>query len=235
MQICQVLAPSPGVTRFEGTIPAGRPPARRARRRHGDAASRWDLALNGQGRVVLITGQGGSASRAPRPPLRTCSANKACHLQIYQCSHLYQNTAFYPLISRIIRDTKIRFSDKPDEKLRKLGPAAAEQARGEPGQAIAVRLAPVHPGPQRIVASFPKPQGVAARRLRCNLRGGRASWRNKGQSSSLWKTPTGSILLRSSCLMHHREVSGLAHIYPHHISRRNARLRDGARRTTLPI
>ena len=150
MQICQVLAPRQGLTRFEGTHFGGT--TWRLVGRDGDMAmlkSRWDLARNGEGQVMLITGQGGIGKSRAAAELAEWAVEQGCHLQIYQCSHLSQNTALYPLISRIIRDTKIRFSDKPDEKLKKLGRlphfklAANRQAMGVFASLLSI---PAHEG-----------------------------------------------------------------------------------------
>jgi predicted ATPase len=121
VQICQVVAPRAGVTRFEGSHSGAAP--RRLVGRDGDMAmlmSRWKLACNGEGRVVLLTGQAGIGKSRVAAAFAEHAAGQGCHVQLYQCSHLYQNTALYPLVSRIMRDAEIKLSDKPDEKLKKL-------------------------------------------------------------------------------------------------------------------
>jgi class 3 adenylate cyclase/tetratricopeptide (TPR) repeat protein len=122
VQICQVLAPRAGLTRFEGAHFGGA--GRRLVGREGDMAmlkARWDLARNGEGQVMLLTGQAGIGKSRVATALAEWVTEQGSHLQIYQCSQLYQNTALYPLVSRIIRDSKIRFSDGPGEKIVKLG------------------------------------------------------------------------------------------------------------------
>jgi class 3 adenylate cyclase len=121
VQICRVVALRAGVTRFEGSRSGGA--ACRLVGREGDTAmlkSRWKLACNGEGQVVLLTGQAGIGKSRVVASIAEHAASQGCHVQLYQCSHLYRNTALYPLINRIMRDAKINLSDTPDEKLKKL-------------------------------------------------------------------------------------------------------------------
>jgi class 3 adenylate cyclase/tetratricopeptide (TPR) repeat protein len=121
VQICQVVAPRAGVTRFEGSRSGAA--ARRLVGREGDMAmlrSRWKLACNGEGQVVLLTGQAGIGKSRIAAAIAEHAAGQGCRAQLYQCSHLYRNTAFFPLINRIMRDAEIKLSDKPGEKLKKL-------------------------------------------------------------------------------------------------------------------
>src|SRR6267378_2022111 len=120
MQVYHVVAPR-AVTRFEGRHSAGA--VRRLVGRQGDMAmltSRWTLVAQGEGQVVLLTGQAGIGKSRIASAVAEFVADKDCNVQLYQCSHLYHNTALHPVISRIMRDSEIKLTDKAEVKLTKL-------------------------------------------------------------------------------------------------------------------
>jgi class 3 adenylate cyclase/tetratricopeptide (TPR) repeat protein len=120
-QICQVVGPREGVTRFEGSHSGE--VVRRLVGRQGDMAmleSRWELVRHGEGQVVLLTGQAGIGKSRLAAAFAERAAEQACHVELYQCSQLHQNTALHSVISRITRDADIKFTDEPEEKLEKL-------------------------------------------------------------------------------------------------------------------
>jgi class 3 adenylate cyclase/tetratricopeptide (TPR) repeat protein len=120
-EVCQVLSARAGITRFEGSHTRGI--IRRVVGRQGDLAmlkSRWELACQGEGQGVLLTGQAGIGKSRVASALADGASEQNCNIQLYQCSQLYQNTALYPVISRFMRSAEIRLTDRPEEKLRKL-------------------------------------------------------------------------------------------------------------------
>jgi class 3 adenylate cyclase len=120
MQVYHVVAPR-SVTRFEGRHSAGA--VRRLVGRQGDMAmltSRWTLVAQGEGQVVLLTGRAGIGKSRLATAVAEFAADKDCNVQLYQCSHLYHNTALHPVISRIMRDSEIKLTDKAEVKLTKL-------------------------------------------------------------------------------------------------------------------
>ncbi|WMT72261.1 adenylate/guanylate cyclase domain-containing protein [Bradyrhizobium sp. Ash2021] len=84
------------------------------------ALSRQQLAWQGQGQVVLISGEAGiGKSRL----VATLSENPAlgAHRRVrYQCSPYHTNSALHPFIAQLERAAGIRSQDTPEEKLDKL-------------------------------------------------------------------------------------------------------------------
>jgi class 3 adenylate cyclase/tetratricopeptide (TPR) repeat protein len=121
VEICQVVSARAGITRFEGSHTHGT--VRRLVGRQGDLAmlkSRWELACNGEGQCVMLTGPAGIGKSRVASALADCAAEQSCTIELYQCSQLHQNTALYPFISRLRRSAAIRLNDTPEEKFRKL-------------------------------------------------------------------------------------------------------------------
>jgi class 3 adenylate cyclase len=84
------------------------------------ALSRQQLAWQGQGQVVLISGEAGiGKSRI----VATLSENPAlgAHRRVrYQCSPYHTNSALHPFIAQLERAAGIRSQDTPEQKLDKL-------------------------------------------------------------------------------------------------------------------
>ena len=84
------------------------------------ALSRQQLAWQGQGQVVLISGEAGiGKSRI----VATLSENPAlgAHRRVrYQCSPYHANSALHPFIAQLERAAGIRSQDTPEQKLDKL-------------------------------------------------------------------------------------------------------------------
>ena len=147
VEICQVLTARAGITRFEGSHAHGS--VRRLVGRQGDFAmlrSRWELACQGEGQSVLLTGQAGIGKSRLARALADGAAEENCNLQLYQCSQLHQNTALYPALSRIMRNAEIRLADRPEERLEKAVSAAGRPNIGKRAENRSVRLAAINPG-----------------------------------------------------------------------------------------
>src|SRR5262245_43626623 len=83
--------------------------------------SRWELARQGEGQVVLVTGQAGIGKSRLVTAFVENVSDSGLRAQFYQCSLIHGNTALHPLISRVMRDAQIKLTDPPAEKLEKLG------------------------------------------------------------------------------------------------------------------
>jgi len=81
---------------------------------------RWDLAKNGQGQIVLMSGEAGiGKSRMLQDFARSIAGEK--HINIhYQCSPHHTNSAFHPVIQRLRRAAGIADDDAESVKLDKL-------------------------------------------------------------------------------------------------------------------
>jgi DNA-binding winged helix-turn-helix (wHTH) protein/tetratricopeptide (TPR) repeat protein len=80
---------------------------------------RWEQAKAGNGRVVLLTGDGGIGKSRIALTLQERLAGQYIPL-IYHCSPYHQNTALHPIIAQLARAAGIRRQDSPEVRLLKL-------------------------------------------------------------------------------------------------------------------
>ena len=90
-------------------------------------SERWRAVREGEGQVVLLSGDAGMGKSRIAQVLRSQVAEEE-HLVIrYQCSPYHRNSALYPVIAHFQHAAGIRPDDAPETRLRKL------EALGEPG------------------------------------------------------------------------------------------------------
>ena len=87
---------------------------------------RWEQVKNGQGQVVLLSGEAGIGKSRLIQVLREQVA-KASHMRL-ECrsSPYYANTALYPIIDSLHRTLRIQATDLTEEKLQKLETALGQ-------------------------------------------------------------------------------------------------------------
>ena len=98
---------------------------------------RWAVAADGEGRVVLLSGEAGIGKSRITMTLREHIADVPHTPLRYQCSPYHLNTAFYPVVQQLERAARFRPDDAPDVRLDKL---EAVLARGARDPAKAARL-----------------------------------------------------------------------------------------------
>lgn len=82
--------------------------------------SRQQLALQGEGQVVLISGEAGiGKSRLVARLSESPALEQHCRLR-YQCSPYHSNSALYPFVTQLERAAGITAQDMPGQKLDKL-------------------------------------------------------------------------------------------------------------------
>ena len=81
---------------------------------------RWAMAKDGEGQVVLLSGEPGIGKSRITQVLRERLASASPTRLRYQCSPYYTNTAFYPIIDQLERATEFAHDDTPESKLDKL-------------------------------------------------------------------------------------------------------------------
>jgi class 3 adenylate cyclase/tetratricopeptide (TPR) repeat protein len=92
--------------------------------------SRQQLAWQGEGQVVLISGEAGiGKSRLVATLSQSPALESHCRLR-YQCSPYHSNSALYPFIAQLERAAGIASQDTPEQKLDKLEAMLALGAQG---------------------------------------------------------------------------------------------------------
>jgi class 3 adenylate cyclase/tetratricopeptide (TPR) repeat protein len=87
---------------------------------------RWDQAKQGDGQVVLISGEPGiGKSRIAQTIVQRISGEPHIRLQ-YFCSPYHEDSAFYPSINQLERAAGFRREDTPEQRLAKLETVLAE-------------------------------------------------------------------------------------------------------------
>jgi class 3 adenylate cyclase/predicted ATPase len=81
---------------------------------------RWQQAIQGEGQVVLLSGQAGIGKSRLAEALREHIRLEPRSLLRYQCSPYHMNSALYPVITRIERVARIQSEDPPERRLDKL-------------------------------------------------------------------------------------------------------------------
>src|SRR5262249_61968419 len=81
---------------------------------------RWRRSCNGEGQVVLLSGEAGiGKSRIVSAFLERLDGQPYTSLR-YQCSPYHTNSALYPITKQLALAASIHSSDPPDRKLNKL-------------------------------------------------------------------------------------------------------------------
>jgi len=81
---------------------------------------RWEQAAHGNGRVVLLTGDGGIGKSRVARALQDRLAEQPHTALVYHCAPHHRDTALYPIVTQFARAAGIRRNDRPEVKLRKL-------------------------------------------------------------------------------------------------------------------
>ena len=82
--------------------------------------NRWDLAKDGEGQVVLISGEPGIGKSRLMQALEEEVSDQSYIRLRYQCSPHHTNSALYPFIRQLVQAASISADDSADDKFDKL-------------------------------------------------------------------------------------------------------------------
>jgi class 3 adenylate cyclase/predicted ATPase len=120
VRVWRVLGLSPAESRFEAATRSGLTPLVGRAREIALLLQRWDLAQDGIGQVVLLSGEPGVGKSRILQELREELGERAANVLRYQCSAFYANTAFYPVTDNIERALHFTREEAAGAKLDKL-------------------------------------------------------------------------------------------------------------------
>ncbi len=120
MAVWRVLRQSQAADRFEAQSIGGLTPLIGRRSEFAMLTERWEQAKDGEGQVVLLSGEPGIGKSRIAKALRDELASMPHTRLSYQCSPYYTNSAFYPIITQFERAAGFASDDTGDQKLDKM-------------------------------------------------------------------------------------------------------------------
>ena len=116
----RVVRERPAESRFEARQAAGLIPFVGRDQEIELLLHRWQLARQGEGQVVLLSGEPGIGKSRITETLRDRIGDQLNTRLRYQCSPYHTNSAFYPIIYQLEQAAQFERNDTPEQKLDKL-------------------------------------------------------------------------------------------------------------------
>jgi hypothetical protein len=118
--LTQVLDEQPAESRFAATRAAALTPFVGREQEIALLLDRWRLASEGEGQVVVLSGEAGIGKSRISEILPERVADAGTRIR-YQCSPYYTDTALFPAVTQLQAAARIEPDDSPVTKLDKLG------------------------------------------------------------------------------------------------------------------
>ncbi len=135
----QVLREADAASRFAAARSASLGPFVGRSQEIGLLLERWQLARQGEGQAIVLTGEAGMGKSRLVEALFERIGNEPHRRIVTQCSPYYTNTAFFPITRQFEQAAGFSAADRPDEKLEKLD--ALFNRAGRPGTQAAPLVA----------------------------------------------------------------------------------------------
>ena len=120
LSLYRVMRESEAQSRFEVAVSTGLTPLVGRDLEVGLLRERWIQAKDGEGQVILLSGEAGiGKSRLAQTLKEQIMAEGATRIE-FRCSPYHQNSAFYPIIEHLQRLLQLTREDTPQTKLTKL-------------------------------------------------------------------------------------------------------------------
>jgi len=119
-RVYRIVGASDAASRFEAAHGERLIPLVGREQELGLLKERWQLAQDGEGQVVLLSGEPGIGKSRILSALRERLEGQGALALRYQCSPYYINSAFWPITDNIERVLKFGRDESPDSKLDKL-------------------------------------------------------------------------------------------------------------------
>ena len=116
----RIVGVSEAASRFEAATQGGLTPLVGREQEIGLLLERWALTQDGEGQVVLLSGEPGIGKSRILGALRERLESRGAQTLRYQCSPYYLNSAFWPSIDNFERLLKFERDESPESKLDKL-------------------------------------------------------------------------------------------------------------------
>jgi hypothetical protein len=116
----QVMAVSAAASRFDAATIGAMTPMVGREQELGLLLDRWQQAQEGEGQVVLLSGEPGIGKSRVMSALRVRLESQGAQALRFQCSPYHVNSAFYPSIDNFERALKFSRDEAPESKLDKL-------------------------------------------------------------------------------------------------------------------
>jgi predicted ATPase len=154
LTLYHVLKEGEAQSRFQVVARKGLTPLVGREHEFGLLRERWERVRDGEGQVVLLSGEPGIGKSRLAEALKDSLKHGGVSCLELRCSPYHQNSALYPVVEYLHRMLGFQSEDSPEEKLRKLEAALVRTHGRAPLQTETIPLFAA-------LLSLPHPEGYA--------------------------------------------------------------------------